>query len=222
MKVWRWVFPDIASPVRSRSLPWTFMSRVTSAGAGDIGVFFIDAESVRRVFFAQEREEKRSYLQQEVFRRAVDTPSSLANRTSSATVQEVEDASLEANFVRTVAPVLAEIGRMAQLEDGWDSHGGSAINRETRETAVRFLRMLYPSKSDLPLPVVGPTASGGVVFQWWLHDREVAAEVAPDSFRYYAAHPDEDRMRVQSILPPDQLRELAFAVGRLLGEPMAD
>lgn len=220
MKIRRWLPTGIGVPVRSRSLPWVFVSRVVSMRAGDFTILFVSPASATGMLFSQEGQLKQSYRPLNLFPRIVDSPSSLENPISSATVQEVEDAVLEPKFFTYFAPVLAEIGRLAKLEEGWDSYGSSVIDRETRATAVKFLRMLSSCRKDLALPVVGPSASGGVVFQWWLPEREVAAEVSSDCCRYYAARLDEDHVREEAILAADELKELASRIARLLDQPM--
>jgi hypothetical protein len=148
--------------------------------------------------------------------RAVFGSSSLESKTVNAVIKEVEDGSFSRDFLNSFGQTLAQISRLAHLPDGWDSYGGERISGEARRIAARFLSHLHALKSKVPVPVVGPQSSGGVVIQWWLPESEIYVSVGIDSIQFYAAHPDEDGVIDEATFDANQLDELASRVSKHL------
>jgi hypothetical protein len=71
------------------------------------------------------------------------------------------------------------------MRPGWDSYDASAVDSETRLKAATFLRMLHRNAPHISVPVIFASPSGGVMFRWESGEKQVEAEIASDSCRYF-------------------------------------
>jgi len=85
------------------------------------------------------------------------------------------DANFVPDWVQSAVNALVEL---ALLQTNWDSRG--AI-KPTAKAVVGALRVLARVMSDdIPLPVIAPTADGGVLLEWLRSPLEVTIEVEAD------------------------------------------
>ncbi|MBI4484091.1 MAG: hypothetical protein HY652_14540 [Acidobacteria bacterium] len=122
-------------------------------------------------------------------------------------------------FLESFGASLAEISRLAERGEGWDSYGASRIEPQARENAVQFLRFLQAIGGRVPPPIVGASASGVVVLQWLSAESEVYVEIAKTTFEYYVARPDQDAVIIEGAL--NELKDLASRLYPFLAEPSA-
>ncbi len=145
--------------------------------------------------------------------------------TESATIQSTSDPppNLLGEDVRVpfhspqkiVAPVylqiLDQIHALGKLPEGWDSYGASRVDEEARTNAARFATMLVTHMdAPVPVPVVGPSAEGGVILRWESGDLEVVVKVLKKGGEYYVARRDRD-----DLVDEGEIGRLEALVSRL-------
>lgn len=188
----RW-FP-FSDPGRTGNLPWAFFSKVTSTGFYDVVTLSLRPDALSEAFFRLYYPTVGDWMAQDVFRRSVEGPSPLGSPLENATVQDFEDPAFSKEFIEYFRPSLAQIGRLAELNEGWDSYGANRIDSEARGAAVRFLSLLHGKERRVPHPIVGPSPSGAVALQWFLPQLEIFTEISGDVAEFYVARPDEDQV----------------------------
>ena len=78
-----------------------------------------------------------------------------------------------------------EIDRLRFLEKDWDSYGADPVDWRSIQKARNFLHALLKERSGstFPVPLVGPTPSGGVIFMWYVGgESEVSVELLPETY----------------------------------------
>lgn len=104
---------------------------------------------------------------------ASDTVSSLTERETVPTfeaerAERPRRARLAIRFPDGVAPrwldrVIAQLSRILQLEDGWDSYGARAVKMEAARGMIKLLARLG---SDIAPPDLFPSSDGSVIAEW--------------------------------------------------------
>jgi len=72
-----------------------------------------------------------------------------------------------------VEPTVQSLGKLLQLEPGWDTYGGLPIDPKCVVAALNLVFDILPD--DIPAPSVVPTSRGGVQIEW--HIRSIDLEV---------------------------------------------
>jgi hypothetical protein len=189
------------------------ISNIISAGVDDIiSISFQPCLISERVFLPQDLLHPRV----NTVSRVVFGSSSLENKNMNAVIKEIEDGSFSRDFLNSLGQTLAQINRLAQLPEGWDSYGGERIDAEARRVAARFLSHVHALNNRVPAPVVGPHSGGGVVIQWWSPDTEIYVSVSGDAIQFYAARPDEEGVIDEGTFAVNQLEDLATRVTKFL------
>lgn len=207
-RIVRW-FP-FHDPGRAENLPWTFVSNVTSTGFYDVVTLSLRPDALSEASFPLYYPTVGDWMAQDFFRRSVEGPSPLGGPLENATVQEIEDPAFGKEFIEYFQPSLAQIGRLAELNEGWDSYGANRIDSEARGAAVRFLSLLRGKGRDVPHPIVGPSPSGAVALQWFLPQFEIFTEISGDVAEFYVARPEEDQVLLEGTV--DKLEELTSTI----------
>lgn len=86
---------------------------------------------------------------------------------------------------------LREIARLGDLTPGWNSYRADSIKAPVRERARQFLMRLRAERTDIPMPIIGPSPDGGVVFQWREKRHEVEIVFLPQATEYSVARRGE-------------------------------
>lgn len=108
------------------------------------------------------------------------------------------------------ADVVAEIGKLGELDRGWNTYRAGRITDDAQKSAISFIGRL----SDLPgprvpPPSVAPTANGGVALHWYSTNREVGITFLAGGGEYYVAEPGkEDVIMAGSITEIDLLKDV--------------
>ena len=77
-----------------------------------------------------------------------------------------------------LTPIAQTFHEFRNLEENWDSYGGSPIDPANMAAALAFLWDVIDQGVRLPLPSVNPTSTGGVGLSWRSADTEI--EIAFD------------------------------------------
>lgn len=83
------------------------------------------------------------------------------------------------------------------LSNRWDSYNASPPSQSAIDFALNFLRdaavMSTAYNSELPIPFLAPTLTGGVQFEWEVGNRELELEISrPNEFYYLKVDEDEE------------------------------
>lgn len=196
-----------ADPTRAVGSPKTAEATVTLCA--EVGLV---RTRVLREYLEQSISWKHSWLVARQFLRAVLGPSSLGGSAENATMQGVEDATVSWDFLARHAPSIAEIERLSELPQGWDSYGARAIDPRAREGAIRFLALLHTIARNAGLPIVGPSVNGGVLLQWFSPAAEVFVEVGPSRLRYDVGRPGADSFLLEHAGPLTEMHQAAVNI----------
>lgn len=210
VKIWRWS-PISEEVDRTRNLPSIVNSLFVTRGAHDVVTLLLSADLLKEEIFSLHKGELNPWWKQVVHQGLIEGPSPLGTGSENFTVYDVEDPALDEEFLKSFGPSLAQISRLTDLREGWDSYGGRKIESEARQAAGQFLKILYGLGGPIPRPIVGPSPNGAVVLQWFLPRYEIFAELGPDTCEYYVALRDQDDVIQEGSI--DSVEEL---VRRLL------
>ena len=87
------------------------------------------------------------------------------------------------SFVRTywpppwVAQAVGELNELLALPSGWDTYGAPPVSYDAADLGLRVLTSVIRPQSRMPR--IGPTAEGGVSFEWYKNGVELLMEVTP-------------------------------------------
>ena len=208
----RWL--PLSDPDRARNLPEKFITHVTSAGPDDVVMLSLYRSSQSDAFLSLYSREGNRWVEEDLFRRVVEGPSLFYGPLENVTIQEIEDSAFGKNFIECYRPALAQIGRLAELNEGWDSYGANRIDTEAIGAAVRFLGLLHGKGVPVAPPIVGPSPSGGVALQWFLPQFEIFTEISSEAAEFYVARSDEDEVFLEGTA--GKLEELASTISPFL------
>ena len=198
LKITRWF--GIDDPSRTRNAASVFTSRFMSAGLHDVSTLVFYPDSIKEEYFSLDQVAFMGWLGGVTPRPIVEGPSSTFSSFGNYTIQEIDDIVFSKEFLEYLGPSLAQISRLGQLVEGWDSYGARRVEAEARENAAKFLRSLYGIGVPVPPPIVGASPSGAVVLQWLLPHIEIYTEISSDLYEFYVARPDQDRVLQEGTL----------------------
>jgi hypothetical protein len=104
-----------------------------------------------------------------------------------------------------LAKAVGTIENLAKLKPGWNSYRGAPISVVARQKAIWFLRRLRLERPEAPIPIVGPSSDGGVVFQWRDKQREVEIVFLPKANEYSVSNRGSDEYIVEGEAEPEYL-----------------
>lgn len=203
-------------PNRTRNLPWVSVTRVTSKGPHDLVEVLVDRSSMNEALFSLYHESPSHWSEREMYQSIVHGPALSDRSGENATIQDVEDLSLSKEFIDFFYRTLAEISRLADLCEGWDSYGASRVEPGARRAAIRLLSLMHTLGRAVPSPIVSASPSGAVILQWVFPHIEVFTEASSEDYEYYAAHPDKDGVLQAGTV--DQPEELAQTLLQFLSK----
>lgn len=116
-----------------------------------------------------------------------------------------------------LAEVLRQLNAIRMLPDGWDSHGGDAIDSQIIAAAEELARSLaqFPS---VPRPAVSPSTAGGVQFEWEKEGSyfEIHLEEPTQADCYFESKMDASE-RQFAFCDGDDVRKLVEYIDRVGG-----
>lgn len=77
-----------------------------------------------------------------------------------------------------VDPVLQQARALLTIQPNWNGHGAPAVEPKLVLAALEELSTFMPAEAAPP--AVGPTATGGVQFEWHAGGWDIEVEVVPD------------------------------------------
>ena len=84
---------------------------------------------------------------------------------------------VEADGRGWVSEAMAQVKRVADLPDNWDSEGSPGTNPDIVTAALELLgRLRDADELDVPVPVVCPVAGGGFQLEWMLNGKLLELE----------------------------------------------
>jgi hypothetical protein len=111
---------------------------------------------------------------------------------------------------------IAELVRLGERKQGWDSYDGAAVDREALLTAIGVVNRL-DEFGRVPEPEVGALADGRVLLRWLTDDREVEILFRERGGDFLVRRLDNDTIiEEKSLVAIDVLKDVisAHVLGR--------
>jgi hypothetical protein len=120
---------------------------------------------------------------------------------------------LTAQKPRWLQAAVQELAALTALPDNWDSYGARPVSISTASAATQLVGHLDALR--LPLPKIVPLASGGVQFEWSVHNLELELSLEPDEHMTALFDDTSSGESWERELPPRDLTSIRDALRRL-------